>query len=1135
MSRSFQDASTPGRPLVLGGSFLFSNSCDGYISPTLIEKYESLVTDRSLDKENLSNNEDCCDEGSLTEDVGANQDIISFAADPSCIESSVDMELADKPAEIETADLTSPYVSPHKKDVITFFLTEMGRQKTLEEEDGAGSEEYVPTETVGETTPDCNTSDGSNKENESNNKDIISFLQTETKTETPRKLSYSLSVPPPRSQSDFRKPYISLNFSDIISFYNSEESLLQAYDTEPVIPEEEQCSDAAEFDDEELKSPKDEDTSVNNPDQFVFENDRSVSASTVPASSIATSTPKQSSGKRKTPLMIHQGSVISFYSSEESFLEALEVSNVEASDTEDPHEILRIDDVIHIDLPDIHCEDGVIDTQETSNSDIKVFSNRSDLPDIPNQSLGTAPSHSQSQPELRKSNSVLVVTEEFPDIISFYNPGVDVSAVTKQEIEDSIRRREDSASVDTVEFGTIELPKSSDGVSGLDKEVATAPDQEPFVVVNDSIEEDSESEANPDKFVFRNDRSKASEKQISTTSKLKGQIGERHTPMMVHQGSVITFYCNESSFLAAKDSSQQDSSSEAAEGDIDGMIVDVSEDDIERSDSSENAENFDIKVYSNTVLDSDEIVNSYRGTNEEIQPEISDIPILDDAQIDEGQIDEGQIDQARIEETQSEETQSEEGQSEESQSEEGQSERAEIVDAQFYAAQREISQIEKTRIVKTRIVELEANILGAKVVESQIEEAQIEEPQIEEPQVEEAQIFGDHIEDAQIEETKIEEAHIVEAQTEEAQIEEPQIQKPQTEKAQIEEAHIDEAHIEEAHIEEVQIEQAQIEVVQIVEAQIEEAIVKPIAEEILEDILEEPEVLEKRKKEDKDQLVHIVDMNFRDSEDDMPGLESIPDSIHESDESERQDSLVVVEDSFSEDGRSIRKVQDIENLPSIERAIDMIDAIGGDMEVIDDLGIDLPEPLDEDFLYDDDEFERDITEEIDSLISEAELLMAANEPGDDNNLLDDLDNFFDEVDNPEELLLKAEPDEVPQLQMRNVSQNGDLEVSPRDSSSESAIINFITDNMDKYMEHTDFSFIAPPPHDTTAASQAADDEISEIEEVLAGIDELLDVDDDPDVPGCETPEPPYPFRDTPTPQPTTPTVTRRLLRTTSFG
>ena len=935
MSRSFQDVTTPTQPVVLGGSIIFSNSCDGYISPTLIEKYESLASDLSADKENLSNCEACHDQGPVTEDVGANQDIISFSTAPSriAIESSVVM--SEKPVDTDGPVLDGPYISPHNKDVITFFLTEIGRQKTIEKD--TGFEGFIPTETVGETTPDCTTSEENNEVKESN-KDIISFLTDETKEESSRKMSYSLSVPSPKSKADLRKPYISLNFSDIISFYNSEESLLHACSLEPEQP---QCDlpDESDAEDEDVDPSDKENIPVNNPDQLVFRNDRSTFVSAV-----VTSTPKRSAVKRKTPMMIHKGSVISFYSNEESFLSALEVSSVEleARDStvreESPDEAEAL--IVEKDYS-YSKENDEIDVIETDiNVDIKVFSNRSC--ESSSQKIETAPSHSPLQP--RKSNSVLVVTEEFPDIISFYNPGADDSAVqipegAKQEIENSIRR-ENSMSVDTAEFGMIELPQSNDGLRGTDQEVTTAPDQEPFIIVNNFPEEDSGE--NRDTFVFRNDRSTPLEKELIGTSP-EVQVEKKQAPMMVHQGSVITFYCNESSFLAAMDPPQSEPHVETIEGDINGVILDVTEGNVKVSDVSV-SNNVDIKVYTNKVLDLKDVIDDDIDATGELLPDIVEVPVQEEAQIQEA---------------------------------------------------------------------------------------------------------------------------------------------------------------------------------------IEEDTVKEIPEIPIEEL----------KSEEQEPLVHIVDMNGHeqdsDYDDDMPGLEECPDSIHESDESERQDSLVVVEDSVSEDGKPIRKVQDIEDLPSIERAIDMVNAIGGVMDVDKDLDINVPGHLEDDYLYDDEEFEKDITEEIDSLISEAEQLMVPNETDDCDALTDDLDKFFDEVSDPEELLLRAEPDEVPQLQIRGVSQNGDPETSPRDSSSESAIINFITQNIDKYMENSpgmdvSLSFIETPLNDMADTMDDAGD-------VIAGFDELLDVEDCPDIPGCETPEPPSPLSKTPTPQPSTPVATRHLLRSASFG
>ena len=931
MSRSFQDASTPSRPVVLGGSFIFSNSCDGYISPTLIEKYESLAGDLSSDKENLSNVEGCLDQSLTTEDVGANQDIISFTTAPPSVESAPAM--TEKPTNPKKLDLVGPYISPHKKDIITFFLTDIGRQKTMEQ-DGACYGTSVSIETVGETTPDCLTTDGSEKKDE-NNKDIISFLTAETRVEADnnRKLSYSLSVPKPKSRADLRKPYISLNFSDIISFYNSEESLLHAcsMDSDQVPQDGLERTSEDDAVPQVPKSPDKENIPLNNPDQFVFQNDRSAAVS-----KISTSTPRPTLKRRKTPMMIHQGSVISFYSNEESFLSALEVSSV---DGEDSDAIAEDSDKAFNTKEDI-CESKAAKAQEIVNSDIKVFINRTTEP--PLNAAVREPCKSESQ--LRKSNSVLVVTEEFPDIISFYNPGADdtadmIPAEAALEVEDSLRKIEDTA-----EFGMIELPQMNEEILEMDNEVATASGEEPFVMIDTpAFEGEEEEEVNPDKFVFRNDRSERVEKDVTLSASQSVQnLEKKQTPMMIHQGSVITFYSNETSFLTALDSPNPVEPVESIEKDITSASADVAVDEIEENLNSEN--NIDIKVYANKVLTHD--------TPRDSATEFSK--------------------------------------------------------------------------VTTPGIDEEATITG----------------------------------DSKIEDRPIEQSA----------------------------ANLDE-----------------------------------------EDVMGVP-VVKETDVEDDEPLVHIVEMNGQnrdsDYDDDMPGLEECPDSIHESDLSENQDSLVVVEDSISEDGKPIRKLQDIENLPSIEKAIDMVNAIGGAMD--ENLGMSVPEPLDDDYMYDDDEFERDITEEIDSLISEAEQLMLPTDPADNDALCDDLDKFFDEVNDADELLLKAEPDEVPHLQIKKVSQNGDTEISPRDSSSESAIINFITQNIDKYMENTLGVETSSAPTNIVPHTQRTDD-------LVAHIDELLDVEDYPDIPGCETPEPPSPLRDTPTPQPHTPTVTRHLIRTTSFG
>ena len=934
MSRSFQDASTPSRPVVLGGSFIFSNSCDGYISPTLIEKYESLAGDLSSDKENLSNVEGCLDQSLTTEDVGANQDIISFTTAPPCVQSAPAM--AEKPTNPKKLDLVGPYISPHKKDIITFFLTDIGRQKTMEQ-DGACYGTSVSIETVGETTPDCLTTDGSEKKDE-NNKDIISFLTAETRVEADnnRKLSYSLSVPKPKSRADLRKPYISLNFSDIISFYNSEESLLHAcsMDSDQVPQDGLERTSEDDAVPQVPKSPDKENIPLNNPDQFVFQNDRSAAVS-----KISTSTPRPTLKRRKTPMMIHQGSVISFYSNEESFLSALEVSSIDGEDSdafaEDIEKAFNTKEDI--------CESKAAKAQEIVNSDIKVFSNRTTEP--PLKAAVRKPCKSESQ--LRKSNSVLVVTEEFPDIISFYNPGADdtadmIPAEAALEVEESLRKIEDTA-----EFGMIELPQVNEEILEMDNEVVTASGEEPFVMIDTpACEGEEEEEVNPDKFVFRNDRSERVEKDVTPSASQSVQnLEKKQTPMMIHQGSVITFYSNETSFLTALDSPNPVEPVESIEKDITSASAAVAVDEIEEDLNSKN--NMDIKVYANKVLTHDtprDIATEFlKNTN----PGVGE----------------------------------------------------------------------------------EATITG--------------EPKIEDRPIEQGA------------------------------------------------ANLDK----------------------------EDAMSAPVVKET--DV------------EDDEPLVHIVEMNGQnrdsDYDDDMPGLEECPDSIHESDLSENQDSLVVVEDSISEDGKPIRKLQDIENLPSIEKAIDMVNAIGGAMD--ENLGMSVPEPLDDDYMYDDDEFERDITEEIDSLISEAEQLMLPTDPADNDALCDDLDKFFDEVNDADELLLKAEPDEVPRLQIKKVSQNGDTEISPRDSSSESAIINFITQNIDKYMENT-------LGVETSVASSAPTNIIPHTEktnDLVAHIDELLDVEDYPDIPGCETPEPPSPLRDTPTPQPHTPTVTRHLIRTTSFG
>lgn len=874
-----------------------------------------------------------------TGDIGVNNyDIISFlTASETAVSGAVengDYKMADRAHENETS-FGCPYFSPYNKDMITFFLTEIGRQRTLEEDGKV--EGNVKMETVGESTPDCVTADESYSEN---NKDIFSFSTEETHREkTPKRLGSAFTAPATRSKTDVRKPYISRHLSDIISFYNSEESLLEAYTSEHDL---DQDSSQEQIVSSGIPEPETPESPEQNPDKFVFQNIRAESAPTL----VTTSTPKpRSKVKSNCPMMISEGSVISFYSDETSFLSALAAEDVETKqkETKAAEESFPIE------------TEG---NEEQINRDIKVFNNRPTTPIKTSQPSPSPPT------ELSKSNSVLVVTEEFPDIISFYNPSADDSTINLPEtvkpgIEHSLLQRVDSI-VDTPE----------------DAEISTAPENEPFVVVPDINNED-EAE-NRDKFIFKNDRS-----QLQGMEKLRTPIApkiQEKAPIVVREGSFVTFYSSEDSYNAALESSKPQPVSWTETGE-------EMEDAVEGGPKpDEPSSNSDIKVYSNLMEE------------DVIEPDFDDLVVCESEPL------------------------------------------TEVSD---------LPVIEETNFVEVKPSE-DVPVLD----------------------------FNQAVE-----------VHEAERPPDSPYPRDVTVNKPSKDRRHCPSL----ADIPKQSIED---------------------------EDPLEDI---PELLEELPSKNHDYLtvleephfVHVVDMNgmTQESDDDLPGLEECPDSIHESDISEKTESMVLVEDTISEDGKPIRNVQDIEHLPSIERAIDIVDALQ-------DFKIDVHAAVEAEYLYDDDDFEKDITEEIDSLLSEAEQLIAPKDPADRDMLEEDLDHFFDDVSNPEELLLKSEPDQFLQLQIRKMSHTGDPEASPRDSSSESAIINFITQNIDKYMTNTQEST------DTTSILPR-----TENQNELVAFDQLLDVEDEPELTCCRTPEYLDKIPQTPSVTPT-PVTSARL---TSYG
>ena len=716
--------------MVLGDSFIFSNSFDGYISPTLVERYRAVV-ERRLSEGSVKEDKEEEEGGDMEEEeeeMMGNSDIVIFTATPPThLNKPKTKKVA--PQYDQSVDFSEPFVSAKKKDVITFFLTDLGRQRTLDEEDLMD----IPTQTIGEPTPDVSSTELLDTPDSSNNNDIISFTagyqQEDNGTPAPDT--------PALQDANLRKPYVSLNYSDIITFYQSENSLLKAYEEEP--PKEngydEHSEDASGVEDSDIEEDME---SEGKPDVHVFYNDRT-------ALPIMTSTPKPSrDAPSNIPLVINKHSMVTFFSSESSFLAAVD-ANLSALVIEAEHD----DD----NREDESCgeeEEGEEKAEESDNErDIKVFSNSRSA------SMDIAP---KTAPAGRSDSPVLVVTQEFPDIISFYNPNGDDSRDIQEE--------------------EISLPGSS----------------------------------------------------------LENKLRLPDLPLLVPSplGNGDVYPCEEE----------------------------------------------DLGVVS-------------------VEP-----PQLRTCSLE-------------------------------------------------YAAS------DMWRSPRTNVLDIEP----------------------------------------------------------------PSTLVPQNTRERLLSA--------------------------------------PDAEEVLE---EEP------------------------TDEEMPGLEGEEDE--EDSVSSRHNSSVVIEDSRSEDGTPVRAIQDIENLPDIEQAINMIDAIK-DLE-IEDLDVVVPEPVIDDYL--DEDFERDITEDIESFLSESERFTPIT-LNLDTASEDEVHRFFDDVEDPEEFLLQAYPEEdriptpLPEPIEETLTETSrDLpdepKLSPRSGDSESAIIEFITQNINKYMgssEDCEHDTGLPPLSYASTLMEAAEMEVPWVE------------------------------------------------------
>ena len=449
MSQSFQDTSRDPKPAVFGDTFIFSNSFDGYISPTLLGKYgEAPCEIESTDKENIP----LVIGGSADAEPHSqseNRDLISIFinAPPDNVQTTTPK--SKEPQTTTDANLNTPYVSPLKKDVFSFFFTDSQRRKAIAEEENqrtVSSTERVG-ETEGEPLPDSLTTEISLCTN--SNKDILSFSTTPAKDlveNTTHPLSRNASFPPP--ESSLRKPYVSLNFSDILAFFNSEESLLEACENDnaalegcdlPLSPEGIEQAETQAIDNQN-----------DNPDCLIFLNSGSLLPLPVPEP-LTNSTPVITRTQSRSPLLFKKGSILSFYSDEDSFEHASELDK-------DADRISEIRER----AGSIGNQD-VADAEEISTSlhnyDIKVFENNK---------VGTGdnwetPADKNIKKQLRSSSPILVVTQEFPDIISFYNPDNDDSDLDYlKEVEIETENLKRARSLEASEFGTVEISLVSD-------------------------------------------------------------------------------------------------------------------------------------------------------------------------------------------------------------------------------------------------------------------------------------------------------------------------------------------------------------------------------------------------------------------------------------------------------------------------------------------------------------------------------------------------------------------------------------------------------------------------------------------------------------------------------------------------
>ena len=414
-----------GQPVVIGGSYIFSNKNDGYISPTLIERFreESLCYENEVPECNA--NEAVPDKVEIN-GPEENGDIIVFSYNSDC-----NNKLILSPANTKTSknslseslmkpklenSVLHPYISPKRRDVINFFHSEIERKRTIKEDEEAelseegsyGSQQSIKS--VAEPTSNSVTTD-----EKTENRDIISFSVSSNRTQVSRKEEQAKPIVK-------QSPYFSAKHADIVSFYHSQESLLKASKFKDIkfnVDELEGDGDCIVEKEAELELPSENNEIQINTDIKVFRNSEAGEKPRVHV----TSTPLLPRQSCPGPLYIKQESFISFFNNENSFIEA----------TSTFHTVGEVDD-----------ERESVNSSQSSTSedtaekdkDIKVFDNR--FKNCRNQSIED---ESESD-DLTAENPVLVVTKEFPDIISFYTPNKQDTCIIRVS-QDSVPEHEE--------------------------------------------------------------------------------------------------------------------------------------------------------------------------------------------------------------------------------------------------------------------------------------------------------------------------------------------------------------------------------------------------------------------------------------------------------------------------------------------------------------------------------------------------------------------------------------------------------------------------------------------------------------------------------------------------------------------